>query len=198
MHCSQGQSVWGQLGHYGSWGSQECSCPSVPSNGLSAWGCLGHWLGGCPAQPLYKGSHQSGHLVSQLCSSLYRFCGHGWLSPYLVMGFFIFTLCLVSSNHQLGIGGPGIAIEISSWISNMLADPTEEMIFEMLLHLSICYPPGAWQPDLIRVPSSLVAKEGTFLWLPWLTLLKFCIKTSNDTTVPKLWLAFVEYGPCWW
>ena len=68
-------------------------------------------------------------------SSLYRLCSHGRPSTYLFRGFFIFTLCLVGSNHQLGISGPGIAINISYWISNMLADPMEGTIFEMLLHL---------------------------------------------------------------
>ena len=41
----------------------------------------------------------------------------------------------------------------------MLADPVVKIIFEMLLYLSICYPPGVLQPNLIEGPSSLVAKE---------------------------------------
>ena len=65
------------------------------------------------------------------------------------MGFFIFTLNLASSNHQLGIGGPGIAIKISYLISNMLTEPMEETIFEVLLHLLICYPARTLQSDLI-------------------------------------------------
>ena len=34
----------------------------------------------------------------------------------------------------------------------MLMDPVEEVVFEMLLQLSICYPPRALQPDLIKGP----------------------------------------------
>ena len=46
-----------------------------------------------------------------------------------------FSLCLVGSSHQLGISGPGVAIEIPYGISNVLVDPMEEMIFEVLLDL---------------------------------------------------------------
>ena len=79
--------------------------------------------------------HQFGNLVSQLCSTLYRVCGHGRPSPYFITGFLILTFHLVGSNHQLGISGPGVAIEIPYGISNVLIDPMEEMIFEVLLNL---------------------------------------------------------------
>ena len=108
-------------------------------------------------------SHQLGYLVPKLCSVLYRFSGHGWPSPYLVTGFFIFTLCLANSNHQLGIGGPRLAIEISYWISNMFVDPMEETIFEMLLHLLTWHPPRALQLDLIKGPFQPHGKRGNLL-----------------------------------
>ena len=47
-----------------------------------------------------------------------------------------------------------------------------------------------------KVPSCLVAKEGTFLWLPWVTLLKFCIRTLKDATVPKI-TVFVKFLRYW-
>ena len=51
------------------------------------------------------------------------------------MGFLILTLHLVGGNHQLGTSGPGVTIEIPYGISNVFADPMEEMIFEVLLDL---------------------------------------------------------------
>ena len=68
------------------------------------------------------------------------------------MGFFIFTLCLVSSYHELGIGDSGIAVKVLYQVSNVFMHPMEEMIFEMLLHLLISNPPGVLQPDLIKGP----------------------------------------------
>ena len=56
-----------------------------------------------------------------------------------------------------------IAIEISYQISNMLVDPVEETILEMPLHLSICYPPRALQPDLIKGPFQPCGKGGNLL-----------------------------------
>ena len=92
-------------------GGQECSCLSPPMASLSGaiWGA--GWAVALTC--LCQGGHQFGNLLPQSHSALYRFCGHGRPSPYLIMGFFILTLCLVSSNHQLGMSGPGVAIKIS-------------------------------------------------------------------------------------
>ena len=51
MCCGLRQSVPHQFSHYGSWGSQECSCPFIPSHCLSVWGYFGCWLGCCPVLP---------------------------------------------------------------------------------------------------------------------------------------------------
>ena len=51
------------------------------------------------------------------------------------MGFLVLTLCLESNNHQLGISGPGVTIEIPYEISNVFVDTMEEVIFEVLLDL---------------------------------------------------------------
>ena len=82
-----------------------------------------------------QGSHQFGNLVHQFCSTLYRICGHGRPSPYLITGFFILTFYFVGSNHQLGISDPGVTIEIPYGISNVLVDPMKETIFEGPLDL---------------------------------------------------------------
>ena len=84
--------------------------PSPPTLSLSGaiWGAGGAVALSCSGQ----GGHQFGNLVPQFHSALYRVCGHSRPSPYLIMGFFILTLCLVGSNHQLGISGPGVAIEV--------------------------------------------------------------------------------------
>ena len=58
----------------------------------------------------------------------------------------------MGSNHELGIGCPGIAVEVLYLVSNVLLYPMEEMVFEVLLHLSTCDPSGALQPDLIEGP----------------------------------------------
>ena len=142
--------------------------PSPPTASLSGaiWG-----TGGAVALPCSgQGGHQFGNLVPTFHSTLYRVYGHGRPTPYLIMGFFILTLCHVGSNHQLGISGPRVAIETPYRISDVPADPMEVMIFEVLLDLYICYSPRALQPNLIEVPSSLVAKEGTFSWLPCVNL----------------------------
>ena len=46
--------------------------------------------------------------------------------------------------------------------------------------------PGYCNLIWLRVPSSLMAKKGTFSWLPWVILQKFCRRMSNDATVPKI------------
>ena len=45
----------------------------------------------------------------------------------------------------------------------MLVDPVQEMIFEMPLHLSICYPPTALHPDLIKGSFQPHGKGGNLL-----------------------------------
>ena len=45
----------------------------------------------------------------------------------------------------------------------MLLDPFEETIFEMLLHLLICYSPGALQPNLIEGPFQPCGEGGNLL-----------------------------------
>ena len=103
-------------------------CPSPPMDSLSGaiWGAEGAVALPCSGQ----GSHQFGNLVPQFHSTLYRVRGHSRPSPYLITGFFILTLCPAGSNHQLGISGPGVAIEVPYEISNVLEDPVEEMILE--------------------------------------------------------------------
>ena len=85
-----------------------------------------------------QGSHQPGYLVSQHSSTLNRFSGHCLPSPHLVLGFLLFALCFVGSEHELGIGGPRIAVEVSYQVSNVFVYPMEEVAFEVLLYLSVC------------------------------------------------------------
>ena len=66
-------------------------------------------------------------------STLHRVCSHSRPSPYFITDFLILTLCLVGSNNQLGISDPRVAIEVPYGISDVLVDPVEEMIFEVLL-----------------------------------------------------------------
>ena len=110
-----------------------------------------------------QGGHQFGNLVPQFHSALYMVYGHDRPSPYLIMGFFILILCLAGSNHELGISSPEVAIEVPYQISNVLADPMGEMIFEMLLDLPICYSSGALQPNLIEGPFQPCGKGGDLL-----------------------------------
>ena len=81
--------------------------------------------------------------------------GDGVCTCYLVWG----------TNLTIGLSTvcyTGIAIEISYQIS-MFVDPMEEMIFEMLLHLLICFPPGALHPDLIKGPFQPCGEGGNLL-----------------------------------
>ena len=58
----------------------------------------------------------------------------------------------------------------------MLADHVEETIFEILLHISICYPPGALQPDLVDGPFQPRGKGVDFLMVPLYHLVKILHK----------------------
>ena len=142
-----------------------CLSSPMASPSGAIWGTGGAVALSCSCH----GSHQLGYLIPQLCSALNRFSGHGWPSPYHATGFFIFTLHFASSNHELGISGPRIAIEISYWISGMLMDPMEETIFEMLLHLLISYPLGAMQPDLAEGPCQPCGKGRDILMVACIT-----------------------------
>ena len=66
-----------------------------------------------------------------------------WASSFFAFG-------LVGS--ELGIGGPRIAIKVLYWVPKMFMYPMKKTIFEMLLHLLICDPPRALQPDLVKSP----------------------------------------------
>ena len=105
--------------------------PPIASMSGAIWGTGWAVAMSCPSQ----GGHQFSNLLPPFCSALHRVCGHGRPNPYFITGFLILTLCLVGSNHQLGIGGPWVAIEIPYGISDMFVDPVEEMIFEVLLDL---------------------------------------------------------------
>ena len=142
--------------------------PPIASQSGAIWCTAGAVALSCSGQ----GSHQFANLVSKFHSAFHRVCGHSRPSPYLIMGFFNLTLCLVGSNHQLGISGPGAAIEVSYCIFNVLVDPMEEMIFEMLLDLSICYSPGALQPNLIQGPFQPCGKGGDLLMVTLCNFIK--------------------------
>ena len=61
------------------------------------------------------------------------------------------------------VSGPRIAKGISYSISNMFTDPMEEMVFEMLLPLSIGYPPRPLQPDLVEGPFQSCGEGGNLV-----------------------------------
>ena len=58
----------------------------------------------------------------------------------------------MGSDHELGVIGPGIAVDVSYQVSNVLTYPMKETAFEVLLHLSTNDPSGALQPNLIEGP----------------------------------------------
>ena len=66
----------------------------------------------------------------------------------------------------------------------------EEMTLEMLLHLLVCYPPRALQTTLIEGPFQPCGKGGNLLMVTLCNFIKNCIRTSNDTTVPKIMVNF--------
>ena len=80
----------------------------------------------------------------------------------------------------------------------------EEMIFEMLLHLSIYYPPRALQPDLIKGHFQPCGEGGNLLMVTLHNFIKFYMRMLNDTTVPKITVSFctiwatLVVGPCTW
>ena len=134
MCCRLRQSVTDQFGHYGSWVARSAPVymsPSMASLSGAIWGTDWAVALSCSSQF----SHPFGNLVSQFHSALCRVCGHSRPGPYFITGFFIFVFHLTGSNHQLGISGPGVAIEIPYGISDVLTDPVEEMIFEVLFDL---------------------------------------------------------------
>ena len=56
----------------------------------------------------------------------------------------------------------------------MHVDPMEEMIFDMLLHLLICYPPGALQSNLIKDPFQPHGKGGNLPVVSLHNFIKIC------------------------
>ena len=106
------------------WGSLSKTSPDIMGAGVARNSPV------CPSPPTVFlpgaiwcngwGGHQFGKLVPQLCGTLPRVSGHG---------------SLVGINHQLRIRGPGGDVEIPDGISNVLADPMEETVFEVLLDL---------------------------------------------------------------
>ena len=53
-------------------------------------------------------------------------------SPHFLLGLLILTFCLAGGNHQLSIRVPRVTIEIPDGISDVLMDPMEDMVFEVL------------------------------------------------------------------
>ena len=105
--------------------------PTMASLSGAIWGPGWAIALSCPSQC----DHEFGNLVPHFHSTLYRVCGHGTCSCYFIVGFLILAFCLMGSNSQLGISGPGDAIELPYGISGVLTDPMEETIFEVLLDL---------------------------------------------------------------
>ena len=58
----------------------------------------------------------------------------------------------MGSDHELGIGGPGIAVKVLYRVYNVFVYPMEEAVFEVLLYLSAHDSFWALQPDLIEGP----------------------------------------------
>ena len=58
----------------------------------------------------------------------------------------------------------------------MFMDPVNEMIFEMLLYLSIGYPAGALQPDLVQGPFQPHCKGGNLLMVALCHFVKILYK----------------------
>ena len=58
----------------------------------------------------------------------------------------------MGSDHELGVHGPMVAVEVAYQVSNVFTYPKKKTILEVLLYLSICDSPRALQPDLIKGP----------------------------------------------
>ena len=156
------------------------------------WDCLGQWCCCCPSS-LGKGSHKLGDLLFQFGCSPNQLGCHGSLGPHSILGLLIFALSLVSSHHQLQIHHVRGTVQVLNRVTDKLSYPMEKTIPKVPLGIQICHFPGNWSWIWLRVPSSLVANQGTFSLFPRLTLLKFCI---NMSTVPKMTNNFVGYDQC--
>ena len=93
----------------------------------------------CPGQS----SHQPGYLVPQLFWARGHLCSGSWshLDPFFCL--FHLTLCSLHCDHQLGVGGLGIAIQIPNGISHMFSYPVEQSFLEVPWHLKGLFAPGA-------------------------------------------------------
>ena len=109
------------------------------------WCCQGYY-----SALLLSGLYQPGYMVSQLSSTFSRFSGHCWPSPHLVLGFLIFTLCFLDSNHGLAVHGPSFAVEAVYWVPYMFIYPMKEAV-----------PWGA------VAPLNLWSFQGTVTWFGW-------------------------------
>ena len=105
-------------------------CLSPPMAFLSGviWGAGWAVALPCPGQ----GGHQFSNLMLKFCGTLHRVSGHCIPSPYFLSNLLVLTFCLAGSNHQLKIRGPGVAVEIPDGISDVLVNPMEETVFQVL------------------------------------------------------------------
>ena len=69
----------------------------------------------------------------------------------------------MGSDHELRIGGPRIAVEVSYHVYNVFAYPMEEVVFKVLLYLSLHDSSRTLQLDLIEGSFKHHGKEGNFL-----------------------------------
>ena len=74
-----------------------CPSSSMASMSVALWSAAGAVTLSCSCQ----GSHQPGYFVS--CSP----------SLHLVSGFFIFALHFVGSDHEQGVCGPRVGVEVA-------------------------------------------------------------------------------------
>ena len=143
-----------------------CTSPSMASLHGAAWGTS--WVAAllCFGQ----GSHQFHNLLPQLCGSLPGVSGHCCPSSYFVPDFLIFTFCLWVATINMQVRSPGGAVEIPDGILNMFVDPQKRQSLRCCWTSRSIILSGHCSLIWLRVPSSIVAVEGTFSWLPWVTL----------------------------
>ena len=69
---------------------------------------------------------------------------------------------------------------------DMLSHPIEEVIPEVLLGLQVHHPPKALEVNLVTHPLQPHGKGGNLFITPLAHPIKFCLRTSNEATMPKM------------
>ena len=127
-------------------------------------------LGAITLSSMDQCCHELGNLLPQFCCPFPQVSCYHDPCPHLILDFLILTLCLLGGNHQLWVGGTGGAIQVLDGVTNVFMEPRKWQSLRCCWASRSIILLGHCDWIWLRVPSSLMLKEGTFSLLPHVTL----------------------------